>query len=211
MATTGKTEMKEEDTAARPPTTQAMQSSQEGQQGSNLPIKRERRSGALARSAGTFGPFSMMRRLFDDMERLMGFGSFGSPFEARGLEGSMFVPNVEVMRRDDKLVVNVDLPGMSADDIQVTVQDGALVIEGERHNEHEDREGDVWRCERSYGRFQRVIALPEGADTASAEARFENGVLAISLRAPEQQGGRRIEVKTSDTSSDRSRSATTTH
>jgi HSP20 family protein len=118
----------------------------------------------------------------------------------------MFVPTIDVMRRHDQLVVSVDLPGMSVDDIQVTVDDGALIVEGERRNEHEQRDGDVWRCERSYGRFQRVIPLPEGADPTTTEARFENGVLEISLRAPEStKQGRRVDVKTSGNPSDTSR------
>lgn len=199
MATTGKTDNDKRDEMNAGRASQAPQSyeghqGREGRQKSNVQIGSESRPGALARSLGTLGPFSLIRRLFDDLEQLTGLGP-GMQREARGSGGSMFVPAVEVMYRDHKLVVNVDLPGMSADDVRVTVHDGALVVEGERHNEHERQETDVWRCERSYGRFQRVIALPEGSDIASTEARFENGVLAISLRAPAQQEGRRIEVK----------------
>lgn len=214
MATTEKTDTRDESTAIPPPPIQTPSEGQAGRQDrhgpqkSNLSIRSEHRPSALSRSVGAFGPFSLMRRLFDDLERLTGFGAPGMHREGRGFEGSMFVPTVEVMHRDHKLIVNVDLPGMSADDIQVTVHDGALVIEGERHSEHEHQEGDVWRCERSYGRFQRVIALPEGTDTTSTEARFENGVLSILLRAPEQQEGRRIEIKTGGVSASRPVSTT---
>jgi HSP20 family protein len=167
------------------------------------------RPGALARSLGTFGPFSLMRRLFDDLERLTGIELPDERGERRGLDSMMFVPMVEVRQRDDKLVVSVDLPGMSSDDIEITVEDGALIIEGERRSEHEHRDGDVWRCERSYGRFQRAIPLPEGVDTETAEARFENGVLQISLQAPERvRHGRKIDIKSSGASSGQAKPGT---
>jgi HSP20 family protein len=150
-----------------------------------------------------------MRRLFDDLERLTGVDV---PNEQRGeraaLDSTIFMPTVEVMRRNDRLVVSVDLPGMRIDDIQVTVDDRALVIEGERRSEHEQEDGDVWRCERSYGEFRRVIPLPEGADPTTTEARFENGVLEISLRAPEPaRQTRKIDIKTSETPSETAKPA----
>lgn len=217
MATTGKTDADDNDksdemnagrASPAPSSYEGHQGwpGRQGRQGSNVPVGSDPRPGSLARSRGTLGPFSLIRRLFDDLEQLTGFGGPGAQRESRGFGGLMFVPAVEVMYRDHKLVVNVDLPGMSADDIRVTVHDGALVVEGERHNEHERHESDVWRCERSYGRFQRVIALPEGTDITSTEARFENGVLAISLRAPAQQDGRRIEIKSGGSAKPRSTS-----
>jgi HSP20 family protein len=152
-----------------------------------------------------------MRRLFDDLERLTGFGAPERRLEDRGRSGFPFMPTVEVRRRDDKLVVNVDLPGLSADNVRITADEGALIIEGERRSEHEEDDGDVWRCERSYGRFQRMIPLPEGADPNSAEARFDNGVLEISVRAPEQKAQRRqIDIQTGSggASSDKSKQTT---
>ena len=127
-------------------------------------------------------PFSVLRRLFDD--------SFGR---------ASFVPSVEVMQHDDRLIVKADLPGMEPNDVRITADHGDLVIEGERRSEHEDNEGDVWRCERSYGRFERRIALPPGAEIESAEARFDNGVLEISMRAPSREQRRTIDIKTGST------------
>lgn len=211
MATTTKTEKNDDKTGGRGPQTSTSQygSQQPGRPGSRALTRNEHGAGTPARSAAGFGPFSVMRRLFDDLDRLIDGNASDMPgHESSDLDGLMFVPTIDVMRRNDHLVVSVDLPGMSVDDIQVTVDDGALIVEGERRNEHEQRDGDVWRCERSYGRFQRVIPLPEGADPTTTEARFENGVLEISLRAPEPtKQGRRIDVKTSGTPSDPSRQA----
>lgn len=206
MTTTAKTENNPKGGGERAPQPQSLQ------RASNVPVKREHRPGALAPALGTFGPFSLMRRLFDDLERLTGFGVPDTRRgEDRGRGGFPFVPTVEVKRRDDKLVVNVDLPGLSADDIRITADESALIIEGERRSEHEEQDGDVWRCERSYGRFQRMIPLPEGADANTAEARFDNGVLEISVRAPEQQAQRRridIQTSSSGASSDKSKQTT---
>jgi HSP20 family protein len=210
MATT-KSEKNDDKTGERGPQTSSSQQGGQyaGGQGSRALTRNEGRSGALARSAGNFGPFSLMRRLFEDLDRLMGVNAFDVRVpERRGVDSSLFVPTVDVTRRDDKLVVSVDLPGISADDIQVTMDDNALIIEGERRTEHEQQDGDVWHCERSYGRFQRVIPLPEGADPTTTEARFENGVLEISLRAPTPVNqARKIDVKTSGTSADTSKQA----
>lgn len=157
----------------------------------------------------TFGPFALMRRLFDDLEQLTGFGSLARPFTpslapmlpelGETFERDLvFNPQVDVSRRGDKILVHVDLPGVAANEINVTCDDNALVIEGERHREHEGQEGDVWRSERMYGKFQRVIPMPENADLDSVDARFENGVLEISVKAPEQRKqGRKIEIKSS--------------
>jgi HSP20 family protein len=149
---------------------------------------------ALAASR-VFSPFWLMRRLFEDLGRLWENG-LSRERAPRGDGGAIFVPDVEITRRGDKIVAQIDLPGLSPDDVGVTVDNGMLIVEGERRSEHDRCEGDVWTCERTYGRFQRVIPLPENADLDSAEARFENGVLEISIRAPEQKAeGKRVEVR----------------
>ena len=93
-------------------------------------------------------------------------------------------------------MVRADLPGLSRDDVKVDVTDDAITIQGERRREHEDERGGVYRSERSYGSFQRVIALPEGAITDQAKASFRDGVLEITMPAPSEQvtRGRRLEI-----------------
>jgi len=104
---------------------------------------------------------------------------------------------VEMVERDGQLVIRADLPGLSPDDVRLEItDDGSLVIEGERRSEMEaEEEGGVYRSERTYGRFSRVIALPEGVDADRAQARFDNGVLEISLPLPQQSQRRRIQIQ----------------
>ena len=142
---------------------------------------------------GMFGwrPTSMMRRMLDDMERVFESDFFADVGRA---PESAFTPRVDVRQRDDKLVVSVDLPGVTQDRVEISAQDDCLIIEAERPRPSE--EGELWQSERSYGRFRRVITLPEGVDTDNVVARFENGVLEISLPLPPSQTARRIPIST---------------
>jgi HSP20 family protein len=147
-------------------------------------------------------PFSLMRRMMEDLDRM--FEDFGS---ARGAGGDMssiggrgglamdWSPAVEVFERDGQLVIRADLPGLSPDDVRIEVSDDSLVIEGERRSEMEVEDEGVYRAERSYGRFSRVIALPDDVDATQAQARFDNGVLEISIPLPEQTQRRRIPIQ----------------
>ena len=104
-------------------------------------------------------------------------------------------PAIDIVERDGRLVVRADLPGMSADDVRIEIRDDALVLEGERRSEIEVEEEGVYRSERVYGRFSRVIPLPDGADLDKASARFENGVLEIEIPLREDARRRRIEIQ----------------
>jgi len=172
-------------------------------QGQESTTRLARRSRGLSSSLAlspvfSSSPFNMVRRVFDDMERMM--ESMFSDFDEVLPEAAMsytFVPRIDVTRRDDKIVVHADLPGLSPEDIEIHASEDGLVIEGERRDNVERRQGEVWESERSYGRFYRLIPMPEGADLESAQARFDNGVLEISVKAPEVRGGRRrIEIQT---------------
>jgi HSP20 family protein len=144
-------------------------------------------------------PFTLMRRFTEEMDQW---------FEQRSMgRGGMFAPPVEVFDRDGHLIIRADLPGLTKDDIRVEVTNDAVIIEGERRSEHEERqEGGLFRSERSYGAFHRQIPLPEGINAEQATASFKDGVLEISLPAPQITRGRRIEIQ-SDTTSDTGQSA----
>ena len=158
----------------------------------------------------TMSPFSLMRRFSEEMDRLFGDFNFGgslaSGFGREGglanLETSMWLPQVETFEREGKLFVRADLPGLTKDDINVDIADDAIKIRGERRQENEESEGGYYRSERSYGSFYREIPLPAGVDADQAKASFNNGVLEISMPAPEKRTtSRRIEIGETGTSS----------
>jgi HSP20 family protein len=150
--------------------------------------------------AGT-SPFSMMRRMFDDMERMLDTDLFSDvdwgTRDSTWARASTWAPRVEIMQHGDNLVVRADLPGISQDEINLSTENGALVIEGERAAPGEGQQATVWSTERPYGRFRRVVILPEGVDPEKAEARYQNGVLEVSMPiSAAQVRGRQIEIQT---------------
>ena len=146
----------------------------------------------------TQSPFTFMRRFSEEMDRL--FGDFG--FGTFGIDRfDSWSPQVEVFERNNQLVVRTDLPGMTKEDISVDITDDSLVIRGERRSEREEDEPGYYRSERSYGTFYRQIPLPRGVNVENATAEFRNGVLEISMPAPESavRGRRRLEIEGEDT------------
>ncbi len=187
---------------------QAMQT--QGSQGGNQPGQQTgltRREQSLP-SLMSGSPFSFMRRFSEEMDRLFEDFGFGRGFLAPGFGRELFPagfgdfgqsvwsPQVEVFEREGQLVVRADLPGLNKEDVKVEVTDDSITISGERKSEHEEKGEGFYRSERSYGSFYRSIPLPEGVSADEANATFKNGVLEITMQAPQrQQRGRRLEIK----------------
>jgi HSP20 family protein len=150
-------------------------------------------------------PFRMMDRFVDEMDRVFDdvFGGWRAPrFGVRWWpsawqgEFRQWTPDVEIFHRNHEIVVRVDLPGLTRDDITVDVTADRITLHGERKREHEENKGGDYRSERSYGSFYREIPLPEGTITDQAKAYFKRGVLEITMPAPPEQvrRGRRLEI-----------------
>lgn len=153
----------------------------------------------LAPVRATISPFSLMRRFGDEMDRLFGAFTPGVGVEfgrLADLETSTWLPQVEMFEREGKLTIRADLPGLTKDDIDVDVTDDSIVIRGERQQEKEESKEGYYRSERSYGSFYRQIPLPSGVNREEANATFRDGVLEITMPAPERQRQpRRIEIE----------------
>jgi HSP20 family protein len=150
---------------------------------------------------GSYGPFAWMRQMQDQLDRaftnLWG-GSSGSSWTPDTVFGpSDWAPAIDVFQRGNDLVVRADVPGLSKDDITVDIADDQLTIRGERRYDHEEERDGVFRSERSYGSFCRVVPLPDGSIADSAKATFNNGVLEVVIQAPsfDVRRGRRVEIK----------------
>jgi HSP20 family protein len=104
-------------------------------------------------------------------------------------------PAIEVRETGGNLVILAELPGVKPDEVQVEIDRKGLTIQGQRTFQTEDRVGDTHRVERSYGSFSRSIALPEGADTGKATAKFQDGVLEVTVPIAETSGRRPIPLQ----------------
>lgn len=106
------------------------------------------------------------------------------------------VPAVEAFEQDGNLVFRAELPGVIPEDVDVTVQEGQLIIKGEKKAEREEQERRVYFREISRGQFQRVFRLPKGVQSDKVEARFENGLLVVTvpLSHPEN-GARKVPIR----------------
>lgn len=107
-----------------------------------------------------------------------------------GAEGSMTVtewtPVVDVEENNEGYLVKAELPGLKREDIKVTVNNGMLMLQGERRAEKEEKGKRFHRIERSYGSFYRSFTLPEGVNDEKLNAEFKDGVLTIMIpKAPE--------------------------
>jgi HSP20 family protein len=113
-----------------------------------------------------------------------------------------WTPTVEITEQDGKYRILAELPGLSPDDVRVEVEDDALVLQGERQVEREGTEGGMRRSERQFGFFYRRIPLPEGANPEQAKAKFRDGILEITIPAPDRQAKRRqIQIEADSKSS----------
>jgi HSP20 family protein len=132
-------------------------------------------------------PFALMRRMSEEMDRV--FQEIGLERDGESKVG--WSPAIEVEEKDGKLNIRAELPGLSSDDVKIEAANDALTIQGERKVEREENQGGVRRSERQYGFFYRSILLPEGADVEHANAKFQNGMLEISIPVSEEKKGRR--------------------
>jgi HSP20 family protein len=93
----------------------------------------------------------------------------------------------------DQMVVKAELPGMTKDDIQISVSDNVLTIKGEKKQEEEDTGKDYYRSKRTYGAFFRTVPLPAETNADKVQATFKNGVLEIRL--PKSEAAKKKEIK----------------
>jgi HSP20 family protein len=136
-----------------------------------------------------------LNSLQGEMNRL--FNSFFDEGTGGG-ERRRWAPAVDLLEREDSLVLKADLPGLTEDDVQIEVRGDVLTIAGERKAEHEEKQNGYYRVERSFGRFSRSLQLPDGIDTDRIAAAFDNGVLEVTIPKPEQRQPRRIEIGASN-------------
>lgn len=139
-------------------------------------------------------PFREVSRLRSEMDRLWDeyFGTGRRAF--RPMEEA-WLPAVDVSETGDKITVRAEIPGMEAEDIDISMVGDTLVIKGEKKAEKEEKDENYHIVERSYGSFSRSMKLPATVDPDKVDATYKNGVLTIVLPKKEEVKPKAIEIK----------------
>jgi HSP20 family protein len=126
-----------------------------------------------------------------DLDRL-----FGDLFvDDNGDSPTIWRPRVDISETESEFRVTADLPGVNKDDVNVNFEDDTLVITGERKQETTSEETNFYRTERVYGRFSRSFTFPKGIEIDKIAAKFDNGVLHVSIPKTSESKPRKISVK----------------
>jgi HSP20 family protein len=140
-------------------------------------------------------PFTEFRR---DIERVFDQFFAGFPGNSFGLPALQSVrPNIDIEENSNEIIVAVELPGLDENDLDVTLSGDVLTIKGEKKAEREQKDGNSWYVERSFGTFSRSLRLPFTPTDEKIEAKYDKGVLTVRITKPSelQEPVRRIEVK----------------
>ena len=148
----------------------------------------------------SLGPFRRHGRFYDtqsELNRLLDetFGGSGQLQRGRMVQHE-WVPSVDVVRKDGDLIVRAELPGVKPEDVDITVHEGVLTISGEREAEQEEERAEYYVREVRHGSFRRSMALPEDVDEEKVGARYQDGILEVTLEgAAAAREPRRIQIE----------------
>ena len=142
---------------------------------------------------GFYDPVSEVNRVFDDMLGNLARRPRG---QQQGAEVTEWAPAIDVVTEDGNLVIRAELPGVKQEDVDITLHNNVLTISGERKAEQEEERGGYYVRERRYGSFSRSLSVPEGVDESKIHARYENGVLEVTVEGAAQvQEPKRIQIE----------------
>jgi HSP20 family protein len=147
-------------------------------------------------------PFGELTTLQDRINQLWSqplglfgpFGRFASGFE-QSLAAANFIPAVDIYEDEHNVTLTAELPGIDEKDVEISLENGVLTISGERKMEHEEKQDNFQRIERSYGRFSRSFTLPPTVDPENVKAEFNNGVLRVTLGKREEAKPKQIRIE----------------
>jgi HSP20 family protein len=122
------------------------------------------------------------------------FESFLNEAQGEEVSNRTWVPPVDIQETADGYRLQAELPGLTKDDIQITLENNVLRLSGERKFERDAKKENFQRIERTYGAFTRAFALPQQVNSEGVQAAFENGVLTITVPKAEQAKPRKIEI-----------------
>ena len=138
--------------------------------------------------------FSELEKLQKEMNRLFDFSLSRYPSDDVTMLGGEWAPAIDMYDSKDNILVKADLPGLSKEEINISVEDNNLVIKGEKKKEIEHKDEKYQKSERYHGSFYRTIPLPVQVDADKVEAVYKEGVLSLTLPKNEQMKPKRISI-----------------
>ena len=132
-------------------------------------------------------------RFFDSIKHSLGVGWSNSLLST----ADWLKPSLDIASDAEEYSIKVELPGIDVSDISIEFTGNTLKVKGEKRQEKEEKEKDFYRIERSYGSFQRILDIPEDADTDKITSNYKDGVLSVSIprKTLPQKDTKKIEVK----------------
>jgi HSP20 family protein len=137
---------------------------------------------------------TMITRIDPFRELASFFENFTEPTGKDQLAAGNFIPPVDVYEDEQNLVLKLEVPGVNEGDINVSVENNTLTVQGERKFEKEEKEENFHRIERRYGSFLRTFRLPNTVDSEKVEASYDKGILKITLAKRAEAKPRQIKV-----------------
>ena len=140
-----------------------------------------------------YDPFRELFALQNEMNRLF-TGAFPQRGSQEEIRHGAWNPSVDIYESKDQLILEAELPGMSREDVEVSIENNVITLKGERKFEKKAENDNYHRVERGYGSFTRSFTLPQTVTAEGATADFSNGVLRVSLPKREEIKARKIEI-----------------
>jgi HSP20 family protein len=141
-------------------------------------------------------PVRHMLSFRDEMDRLLD-DFYGRMAPAKESYEGDWLPAMDMKESDNEVVASIELPGLSKDDIKVSVKNDVLTISGEKKQESVEEKENVHRVERTYGYFRRSVTLPVEVDAGKVKASFKDGILKITLPKVESKKVKEIPIQVS--------------
>lgn len=140
-----------------------------------------------------YNPFRDLRAMQEQMNHLLDMA--WSRDTGEELREGVWHPPVDIFETEDAVIIKAELPGIEQKDIEVKIEDGTLVLRGERKHDEEIKKENYHRVERYYGQFQRSFSLPNAINQEKVKATCDKGVLTIILPRREEKKPKQINVE----------------
>ena len=151
-----------------------------------------------AQPARFVSPFEEMDRFFDNhplSEWMRPFhltrpswAELGAPFEGK-------MPKVDVIERDNEIIVKAEMPGVDKKDLDISVTKNSVTIQGSTSHEEKEEKGNHYRCEISRGSYSRTLTLPTEVNEDKSKAKFKDGILELTLPKVEKSKRRKVKIE----------------